>query len=64
MTTFQCRAVDLEMNSCKRHGKHYHCTKGPSSFHTKLAEIKCDHQHIAEIKGEQDDETSQKGPSL
>ena len=55
MTSFQCRAVDLEMNACKKHGKHYSCTKGPPSFHAKVAEVKCAHNHVAEVEEEADE---------
>jgi hypothetical protein len=54
LTAFQCRAVDLEMNSCKRHKTHYTWKKGPLSFHDKVAAIECDHNHKANIEGEHD----------
>ena len=59
LTAFQCRAVDLEINSCKSHRSHYTWKKGPQAFHDKVALIKCDHDHHAHVEAEEDHDHEQ-----
>ena len=56
ITAFQCRAVDLEKNSCKKDQMHYTWKRGPKAFHDKVSEIVRDQNVTGEHIVHDDDE--------